>query len=67
LLYTVYATTFHDAQNSDTENVSHFINTWQKLLAGLPKEIPAQSGTFTPMSGKQDCHVMSAKPYFRGI
>jgi hypothetical protein len=64
LLYTIYATTFHDAHNSDAENISHFIHIWWNLLVGIPKEVQAQIGTVTATSYGQNCHAMAAQPLF---
>ena len=61
---TIYATTFHDAHNSNTDSVSHFIHIWQNLLAGFPKEVQTQIGTVIPASYGQNCHAMSAQPLF---
>jgi hypothetical protein len=55
LLYTVYATTSHDAHNSDAEN---FVYIWQNLLVGIPKEVQAQIGTVIATSYGQNCHAM---------
>jgi hypothetical protein len=64
LLYTVYATTFHDAHDSDAVNISYFIYIWQNLLVDIPKEFQAQIVTVTATSYGQNCHAMSAQPLF---
>jgi len=57
LFYTIFATTFYDAHNSDAENISHFIYIWQNLLVGIPKKVQAQIGTVTATSYGQNCHA----------